>query len=436
MTEFPLPAIDPLDLRTFPPVPPLSSIPGNWRQTFLAKRTECPRSAYLYLKYNGGALTHPLAGGTLLHRAIEQVVKHMVISEEPRIDPEQAKDILNDVMAESHDLTVSAQRMDELRSMMFHVAEGLLIDPTKVLCIETPVSIEVDGRTITGTIDFAEVEETRVTVLDWKSAFYYAAMRPPGEDEEDAGDDYMPTKEEWVASFQLVLYAVMLLLGKIDGADVDFNHIQEVVLKQVHPRIFWESEGTMAYHEAVIGRDALVDWMLYLKALVEQTEKSFKTWEWPAIQGSHCDYCPSSAECPIPPVVRSFRGEVRTQEDARRAAELWEAAGRRRTELWEAIKGFAKATGQPVRYGKDLELRWKTVHSEKIKDKVAVPGSKKKIKGRLALRENLQRAVEWGHQLIWSDYFTPSVSTRLTRRKLTPQELLAEEEAAQEEAHK
>lgn len=407
-------AIDPLDLRTFPPVTPLSTVPGRWRQTFIAKHTECPRSAYLYLKYNGGALTPPLAGGTLLHRALERFIRNLWENNETQGTPEDAKDILNEVLVESTDLTVSPDRLDSLRAMMHHVAEGFVIDPEKVTFIETPVECEINGRTLSGTIDFGELDPGRLLALqDFKSAFFNVLMRPA---EQDDDEEYVPTKEEWPGTFQLVLYAYMAATGphKID--------VPEYRLRQVHPRQFWESEGTVAYREATIDRETLLDWRFYLEAEVAKLEQAFSDWQFPAILGSHCTFCPASAECPIPAPLRNYRGEIRTLEDAQRAAVIWERHGNIRTELWNAIKGFAEVTGQRIPYGRDLELMWRKREEEKVKPKVEVPGGKK-IKGRIALRDAIARTEDIGVPLDWSYFHTKSVSTRLTRRKLTPAEL-------------
>lgn len=424
--------IDPLDLRTFPPVEPLSVVPEDWRQTFISKHTECPRSSYLYLKYNGGALTHPLAGGTLLHRAIERFIRNMLENDERIGNPETAKDILNDVLKESTDLNVSPDRFDSMRAMMFHLAEGLAIDPAKVVFLETPVEVEIDGRRITGTIDFGEADESTRTLFmrDWKSAYYNVAR--PGVEETD--EEYVPTKEEWPGTFQLVLYAYAAATGSIDGAPFNFGHYETFRLRQDHPRQFWKNEETMAYREAMIDRDTLLDWRLYLEAEIAKLEQAFKDWRFPAIVGKHCDYCPSSAECPIPAPVRNYAGEIRTAEDARRAAVTRESHLRIASEMWTAIKGYAKATGQKVRYGRDLELYWKKVEAEKVKDKVAVPGSNKKIKGRDALRYGVQQLEELGIPLDWSEYHTNSVSTRLTKRTLTPQELAEERQQKRDDA--
>lgn len=421
--------VDPLDLRTFPAVEPLTEIPESYRQTFLSKATECPRSAYLYLKYSGGALTHPLAGGTLLHRAAERFINHLLEQDPPERmgPPETAKDILNEVLVESTDLTVSPDRFDALRSMMYHLAEGLRIDPEKFLCLETPVSIDINGRKVTGTIDFAEGDDNSITVLDWKSAFYNAERLD--EDEEE----YVPSKEEWPGTFQLVLYALAMAEGSIDGSPFGLSHIPEWRLLQVHPRQFWKERGEMAYREAIVTRDALLDWRFYLEDVVKKVERAFEDWQWPAIIGSHCDFCPASAECPIPAPLRKYQGEIRTPEDAVRAAIIRERHLMIAGELWGAVKGYAKVTGKPIRYGKDLELRWKTSEGEWLKDKVPYPGSPKKVKGREALKAAIRQTEDIGIPLDWSNYFKPTVSTRLSRRKLTAAELAAEKQAAEEE---
>lgn len=416
-------AIDPIDLRTFPPVPPLSVVPDHWRQTFVSKHTECPRSAYLYLKYNGGALTHPLAGGTLLHRALERFVRHLIENGEHMGNPETAKDILNEVLVESTDLNVSPDRFDSLRAMMFHMAEGFRVGDKPVF-IETPVSVEIGGRRITGTIDFGELlgDGGELLIVDYKSAFYNAARRDVDPDEEE----YVPTKEEWPGTFQLVLYAYAAATGEIDGSPFNFNNVPVWRLRQIHPRQFWHNEGVPAYREAVIDRDTLLDWRLYLEAEIDKLKRAFQGWQFPAIIGHHCDYCPASAECPIPAPLRKYRGEIRTPEDAARAAITRDRHLRIAGELWDALKGFAKADGRRIRYGLDLELYWRKTEGEKLKEKVAVPGSTKKIKGREALRDAIRRLDELGIPLDWKEFFTPTVSTRLAKRTLTPQELAEE----------
>lgn len=415
--------IDPLDLRSFPPVEPLSATPATYRQTLLSKYVECPRSGYLYVKYNGGALTHPLAGGTILHRAIERFIRELLKENERIGVPERAKDILNEVLVESTDLTVSPDRFDSMRAMIFHLAEGLAITPSNVVCLETPVSVEIAGHTITGTIDFAEADPYELLIRDWKSAFYTAAK--PDVDPDD--EEYVPTKEEWPGTFQLVLYAYALATGSIKGAPEGFNfgETAKFRLRQDHPRQFWVNEGEIAYREAVIDRDTLLDWRLYLESVVSQMAAAFDTWQFPAVLGSHCDFCPASAECPIPAPLRDFRGEIRTPEDAARAAIRRERHKAIAEQLWEGIKGFAKDKSQRIRYGRDLELYWKKQEIESVKDKVEVQEGKK-VKGKQALRQAVEAANEVHAHIDWDHYHTKSVSTRLTRRKLSPRQLAKE----------
>lgn len=415
--------IDPIDLRTFPPVEPLSRLPENWRQTLLSKYVECPRSAYLYLKYNGGALTHPLAGGTLLHRALEQYIKTLLANNEPYGNPELAKEILNEQLAASTDLTVSPARFDSMRAMMFHAAEGFVIRPERVVCIETAVSMEIAGHRVTGQIDFAEASEFGVIIKDFKSAFYSAAK--PREEFDEDDEEYVPTKEDWPGTFQLVLYAAALATGSIEGAPEGFNfgEYPEFTLQQIHPRQYWKNEEVMAYRQATITREALLDWRDYLTSMVKQMEAAFGSWEFPAVIGSHCDFCPASAECPIPAPLRDFRGEIRTAADAERAAIRKERHDAASKSLWKALKGYFKDHQEPLRFGRDLELYWKKVEQERMVKKIDVLGAK--YEGKIALRMLMERSNEGApvHFPEWKELYVPSVSTRLTRRKLTPAEL-------------
>lgn len=419
--------IDVLDLRSFPPVEPLSEVPDTYRQTLLAKSVQCPRDAYLYVKYGGGALTHPLAGGTVLHRAIERYIQILLRADERYGNGETAKDVLNEVLAEATDLTVSPERFDSMRAMMFHLADGLVVpnseDEAEVVCLETPVTVELNGRTITGTIDFGEADDEEVRLRDWKSAFHNVTR--PQDDPDD--DEYVPTKAEWTGTFQLILYAYALATGSITGAPEGFNFAgaRRFRLRQDHPRQFWKREGVMAYRETVIDIETLLDWRLYLEAAVEKLDRAFAEWQFPAVWGSHCDYCTSSAECPIPAPLRKFRGELRTDADAARAMVRRERHKQAGDELWEAVKGFMKGRGGRLRYGRDREIFFKKSESEKMRRTVQVEGRK------LDAREELKAQIErrnagYPGEIIWEEYYEKSVSTRLTARTLTDAELADE----------
>lgn len=419
--------IDVLDFRTFPPVEPLSEVPDHYRQTLLAKSVRCPRDAYLYVKYGGGALTHPLAGGTVLHRAIERYIRVLLKANERYGNGEIAKDILNEVLAEATDLTVSPERFDSMRAMMFHVADGLVIpnseDEAEVVCLETPVEVELNGRRITGTIDYAEADDYEVRVRDWKSAFYNVTR--PQDDPED--DEYVPTKDEWDGTFQLILYAYALATGSITGAPAGFNFGSTPTfrLRQDHPRQFWKREGVIAYREAVIDLDTLLDWRLYLEAAVAKLDAAFEQWQFPAIWGKHCDYCTSSAECPIPAPLRKYRGELRTDEDAARAMVQRERHKQIGDELWGAVKGFMKGRGGRLRYGLDREIYFKKSESEKLRRQIVIEG--RKMDAREELKAQIDRRnAGYPGEIIWEEYYEKSVSTRLTARTLTDAELTDE----------
>lgn len=420
-----------MNLRSFPAVEPLSSVPETWRQTLISKFAECPRSAYLYLKYDGGALTHPLAGGTVLHRAIERFIREILEEGEMQGVPERAKDILNEVLAESTDLTVGPDRFDSMRAMMHHMAEALVLpapdSKAKVVCLETPVTVELNGHVITGTLDFAEVDENEVRIRDFKSAFYNVS-RP-----EDAGDDedeYVPTKEEWPGTFQLVLYAYALATGSIEGVgDEDmrkvFGGVQTFRLRQDHPRRWWKSEGTVAYREAAIDRETLLDWRLYLEAVVEKMARSIDTWQFPAVMGKHCAFCPSSGECPIPAAPRAYAGEIRTDEDAARAALMWQRHGERRDEYWSRIKDYMKRRGGRLRFGRDLELFFKKSESDRMRRSISVEGRKMDTKEEFKAAIARRNAGQPG-EIEWDTYYEKSISTRLSKRTLTDAELADE----------
>lgn len=421
-------AIVPVELRDFPPVPPLTEVPETYRQTFLAKQSECPRSAYLYLKYRGGPRSHPLARGTLFHRFAERVIRTLIEEDEAYMPPDLAKSVLSETIRESTDLVVPPAEQDSLRAMAQHFADGFMIeDREAVLCVETPVELDVNGRLVTGTIDFAELTAPGVVrIKDWKTAFLhyeYEIADPAG---------VLPTTKEWQGSFQTVLYSMALALGRIKGLPrLEGIHTFEVQL--VHPRYFWEAEQTMAYRTATVTREQLTDLWAYLENLVAQTDEALhETWNFPAVHGSHCDYCPASSECPIPAALRNYRGEVRTEEDAVRAATMRDKAQARYKELDAALKGYTKLPGNtPLRYGKDYVLVYDTVEKKALAAKKKVEGAGV-LTGREALLLDVEAATEYGQEFDPNDHFKPQISTTLKRKTLSEHEILAEREAQEE----
>jgi hypothetical protein len=290
-----------------------------------------------------------------------------------------------------------------------------------VVCLETPVTVELNGRKITGTIDFAEADGAEVRIRDWKSAFHTAGSARP-EDPDDP--EYVPTKEEWPGTFQLILYAYALATGSIEGAPdgFNFNSTPTFRLRQEHPRQFWRREGVMAYREAVISRETLLDWRLYLEASVAKLEEAFATWQFPAIWGTHCAFCPASAECPIPAPLRRFTGELRTDEDVARAMIRKERHDAIAKQLWEAVKDRMKVRGGRVRYGRDKELYFKTSEREALRRNVEVDG--RKVPGREAFQAALDRKNEGvPGEIAWDTYYEKSTSSRLSTRKLTDGEV-------------
>jgi hypothetical protein len=400
-----------MDLRDFDPVEPLAELPATLRQTALAKMSTCPRSFYLYHRYKGGPLSHPLIRGSIMHSAFERVIRHLMDVGEPYAPPEIGKDILAEVVRES-ELTVPPGEHDSMRAMMFNFCNGLVIDPEKVLCVETPVRLEVGGWTLTGIIDFAQIDGNTIKLYDWKTAFM---------------SDDLPDNAEWQGSFQTVLYSMALAFGTMEGAPFPLQGVENFEVRLVHPRIFWEQEQTMGYRMALLTRDVLQDRMVELEALVAQVDRAFQTWDFPAVPGDHCSFCPASAECPIPGRLRDWQGEIRTVDDAQRAAILIDKDKARASKLQRALKGWAALPGNAPFVAGGYEYGWESVEKTSLRSKVTLPEGGT-ISGKQALALAAERAAEYGVPFNLEEHYRPQISMTLKKRKLSEHELGEREE--------
>lgn len=399
--------------RDFDPVEPVE-VPDHLRQTLLRKFDECPRSAYLYLKYDGGSSSHALDRGSMFHYFAETATKLMIEEGEESMPPDMAKELMTTLIAERTDLVVPISEQDGLRVMAYHWAEGSrnLIEPNKVIAVESPLELTIAGWRVTGTVDLAKSDGPVLEVHDYKSSFK------------------MPDKQA-MKKFQTSLYALAVIDGGIVEIPFKLDHIQLIVLAEVYPRYLWEDE--LAYRDAIVSRETILDHRVALEALVQRFEKAFETWDFPARVGSHCSECPCQADCPIPAQLRTKSfiptdTEITTPEQAAEVAERRYLMAQQMDRDWEALKAYAADNAElgpihyskhgipyygVIRYGRDQILEWGPSNSERLKSKVK-------------LQEAVHNAVTFGAPFDIADHYTISQGTTLKKRTLNEHELAAE----------
>lgn len=450
-----------MSYRNLPPVEPIP-LPSRFSQTLLRHGNRCLRSAYLYAKYRGGMPSHQLDFGTAAHRGIEACLRAMVEQGEDRIPPELAKDLMGEAAA-SADLTIPAEMHGRLRQIAWHFAEGVAIDPDRVLTIERKFQLEIGGVRVIGKPDVAFLSEDggEIEVWDYKSGF---AMAPEGEVAEKQRDGRLAPK-----SFQLLLYILLLALGRPvtelpceackgttfewaagveipdgplePGVSIPVNGNPASVVVGACPAC--DGRGTVDHLDPPLGeraqwfkgfemypqflyddgigrrgpleipRHELADHQQMLQGLVAKVAAAFNAWDFPAVDGSHCSECPARPECPLPAALKGYRGLINTPEEAAEAASLHELRKKELAADWKEIKGFADVHG-PIRFGADLVLDFRAEERRKV--------------DREGMREAARRAAEYGDPFDPDDYVQVSTTTPLRKRKLEPHELEPETE--------
>lgn len=383
-----------LKLRDLPPVPPVAiRDPRRHSQTLLAKADACLRSAYLYLKWNGGPGSHAMDRGTVVHMGAERVVldllRHglksyveLALSQGPggamvAEDIEQAerdvasmtKAIVDEILEEHPELSVTSLEADAARSMLYHFALGMDVDPETVLGIERKFVLDLDcGVTVSGKIDLLTSPEVRwLQVDDYKTSF-----NVPPEDEFDE-----------LHSFQTKLYALLAVYGnpveKVDGEEVRLPNVGEGVFyvrgRQLYPRPrlreLPDGRKEMVQRERVFTRQELADFKLDVERIAKRLLGALESWKFPAVPGRHCSECPSPAECPLPSHLRRYAGMVNSHEEAQEALAWALVQGEKVGATMKEIKAWAAANG-PIVLGDALhgfEVRVSTSRQFRTRNK-------------------------------------------------------------------
>lgn len=349
-----------LNLRDLPPVPPIEWYKGGRRmsQTLASRVNVCMRSAYLYAKHNGGAGSHQLDRGTLVHEFWARMLVELVRRREPSLyvaavdeDPVHAENavasltsaMVDEILRERPDLQPTLAEIDAARAMCFHLAVANDIDPETIIGIERKFVLELDcGVVVSGRVDVATSSEPGwAEVHDAKTTFNVAT-------EEDFDD------------FQVKLYLTLVALGRPvekgpNGEEVlleplggSFNRFRG---REVYPRPrpYEHPDGRRTLKERgfeqVYTRTELHDFKNDLELLALRLLHGIETGKFPAIPGSHCSTCTSTPECPLPSHLRRYAGTILTPAQA---AEAWAWAQTQKIRVAateKEVKNFVKGEG-------------------------------------------------------------------------------------------
>lgn len=371
------------DYRDLPPVEPVE-VPKRFSMTTLQRANNCPRSAYLGVKYRNGPSSHPMDRGSLFHECAERLMKDLMIAEEPRLsdDPTQAASmtaaIVDEVLRARPDLVVPHHEVDAVREMLFHTAVGYDVDPqTLAVPPETLFLLDLEcGWTVSGRLDLVAFPSAELAQIDdWKTR---ASPRPQGEYEQ---------------ALQPMVYAALLCFGvpvtRLDCFNCDAGtvsieggcpicdgagyyeergepigkHLRGVHLREVYPKPRLRDDGLLHHCEMLLSRTAIADFLADLERQAAILGERFTAWDFPARSsggpdnGSWCSECPAVHECPLPPALRNHAGTINTLDDA---TEAWTWAQHQKAlvaAVEKEAKNFAKAHDVAIRVG-DQEWRW------------------------------------------------------------------------------
>jgi hypothetical protein len=399
---------------------------GKASQTFLRHYNGCNRSGFFYQAHRRSPVqTVAMMRGSAAHAVFERATREMVDNGEPMVPPEVAKAILVEVLSE---MSVPFEEHDYLREMVHRWASEFTVDATAVIACETLMVLDIEGWEVRAKVDFAELRDSGrlCRVIDYKSAraaptLDDVARRRP--------DGTLAAK-----SFQLVLYALVLAYGvpiRVEERPTIFgdgterverrepfglaNTVDQFELEFVYPGIE-NAQGEMFSRSMSLTRLELMEYRDSLVALLRNVERSEASGDWPAtLSDAACSECSCKSECPIPRELRDHAGEINTKREASEALEVHEQTKRKQDALMREIKGFAKAFGLSLRFGRDKVREFQANERTVIRDKAG-------------LFEAVERARLYGEELDTAKFVKTSTSTEFVVRTLTEDELREESE--------
>lgn len=308
------------------------------RQSLLSSFDECALMTKFELTYRRGWDSHPQGRGTLFHRFAAKALQTMAMMGEPRIDPDTATGILDEVLRQhdvddfchepycelparvipekdrdedgrqlicdaghrhySGEVNVPTRERDDLRWIVRKWANDNEFDIARLVDVERRMEALVhyphpDGgfveRLLTGQLDalFTDPHDpAHAIVLDFKDTWRLPA----------------PTEVSFEGYFQQRFYAFLVLRT--------FRSIQKVTLREFYVRYSEPREATLTrQHMEQIESD--------VSALVERFDRAVQRNVWRPSPGRHCNFCARPQACPIPVHVRA-EGRITSRADAQR----------------------------------------------------------------------------------------------------------------------
>lgn len=385
-----------MNLRDFPPVEENVDQPESFRQTLLNKHDQCPRSAYLYMKYEGGKSSHRADGGTALHMTLERATNLMIDNGEPQIPGDMCREMADAVMAEATHLVLSTAEQDAVRLMAWNWAEATAFDLDKIIGAEVPLEMELCGLKITGTIDLMETYEQTIRNTDYKSGLN------------------MKKNEEIQRDFQGKLYGLLSLIGVNSETGNGYGSgIDNIWHEQVYPRYREKDDrgkpvGSLLASYGAWERFELHEFRVSLERNLERLQESFETGDWPARDDdTWCGYCPAQTECPIPAHLRKAE-EIETPEDAENAFSHKMATERESRRLAAGLRTWVD----------QHEAVFVGEHAYDAK-----PSISREVKDWEVFEAEIEGAILTGKPIKIEDFVRTKKSTRFGKRKQTKEEL-------------
>jgi hypothetical protein len=393
--------------RDLPPVEPIDQ-PPRLSQTVLKHANLCARSAYLYLRH-GSVPSIELDRGTAFHLFAERAQLLLVEQDEPILEADVAKDLMDLVLDEHPELGVTAEDALHLREMAYHMAGdergragavksdgkpypvGFDWRPQEIVAVERMFALDVEGWTVVGKIDRLTFGADLVLgVDDHKSQLH------------------VPRAEDYNGTFQTKLYVGSVMFGFPLGADEARepsvgDRIQWARAREIYPR-YLRGDGTVQQRDVVYSRAEIAEFLVDLARTVRKVDKALTDWKWPAIRSAAgCGICPCKAECPLPQHLRSHAGEVNSLDEASEAAEWADATSDLVRATREEIKRYARHHQVTVPVGGDEEYVFEVRESFKTDWE--------------ALEVGVERAARFGEPWSLDEVRKRQSSTSFVKRK-------------------
>ena len=353
--------------------------PEKASQTLLSHVERCPYSGALYIKHKGGPQTPAMARGEAFHSFAEQATQMLIDNGEVSMPPEVAKDLMGAILEERVDLAMPNHEQDACRGMAWKWAESTALNPAEVVGVEQMFELVVGNWTIRGKLDLCLIVNGLAIVRDYKTSLKVDSV------------------EDYKQSFQAPFYGLIMLEGVPEGDTVPLGRrIPVVRTEQLYPRYRREEDGQLVHRYAEYDRADLHDFKRTLTSLLAKLDHGLATGEWAAQSGTHCQRCPASSECPIPPHLREVKSVGTPGDAVELALSISDRAAKVKADK-ETLKAWVDENGEVVvgdeQWGFKLERKENT-------DKDAV------------------KALIADAGLDEADFFKPSLSTKFDKRRV------------------